>query len=166
MTPKRNLNENFSRLEDKIQAAAYSQLVNKFYFFNDRGWMLIYRLLYSKISQFSYRNRQFLNWFLFFICNGKFSGNGGDDDRVKLTYRQTGLRMVPNAMFVANDRLFAICRNQIWVASVSAPRLYFSFYTKLKSQDRIRDFLPSQLVWISLRRSLSKLLDLGLQSKS
>jgi len=43
MTPKRSLNENFSRLEDKIQAAAYSQLVNKFYFFNDRGWMLIYR---------------------------------------------------------------------------------------------------------------------------
>ena len=60
---------------------------------------------------------------------------------MKLTYRQTGLRMVPNAMFVVNDRLFAICRNQIWVASVSAPRLYFSFYSKLKSQDRIQDFL-------------------------
>ena len=69
------------------------------------------------------------------------SGNGGDDDRMKLTYRQTGLRMVPNAMFVVNDRLFAICRNQIWIASVSAPRLYFSFYSKLKSQDRIQDFL-------------------------
>lgn len=104
MTPKRSLKENFSHLDEKIQAAAYSQLVNKFYFFNDRGWLLIY------------------------------SGNGGDDDRVKFNYRQTGLRMVPSAMFVSNDRLFSICRNQIWVASVSAPRLYFSFHSKLKSQ--------------------------------
>ena len=42
MTPKRPLTESFINLEGKIVAAAYSTIVDLFYFFNGKGLLQIY----------------------------------------------------------------------------------------------------------------------------
>lgn len=103
LTPKRPLDESFDRLDGQIVSAAYSSHLNLFYFFNESGTMFIY------------------------------SGAGGKDKHLTTTYQRVNLRQVPTALFVQDERLWAICRGSIYVSRLDS-RPHFLFYAKVKLQ--------------------------------
>lgn len=104
LTPKRPLDESFDQLDGPIVSAAYSSHLNLFYFFKDTGVMYIY------------------------------SGSGGKDTHLTTTYHRVNLRQVPVAMFVRDERLWAITRTgSIHLAPLSK-RPHFLFYARVRHQ--------------------------------
>ena len=62
-----------------------------------------------------------------------FSGSGGKDKHLTTTYQRVNLRQVPTALFVQDERLWAICRGSIYVSRLDS-RPHFLFYAKVKLQ--------------------------------
>lgn len=61
-----------------------------------------------------------------------FSDNG--KAMLSKEYWKIGLRAPPNAIFVSNDRLFAISKNHVFVSDITSD-LKFIFYAKTRLQE-------------------------------
>ena len=65
------------------------------------------------------------------------SGSGSKGKHLTTTYQRVNLRTIPNAMFIQNERLWAICRGSVYYSALST-RPHFFFYQKVQLQVSLR----------------------------